>query len=134
MNSSTQPANNVNSQSNLEPPKKSRKPKTKKKNNPNTETNPYANLNNIKSIKIPENFEEREKLLQSLKNGISEIDLKIKNLKSKREYYSEIVEVINKELKEKKENLFKDKNKDSRISVIQEELYSMLLTKFYSCI
>lgn len=134
MNSSTQQSINLNTQSNLDPPKKKRKGNTKKKNASNTDTNPYANLNNIKSIKIPENFEEKEKLLQSLKTAISEIDLKIKNLKSKREYYSEITEVINKEIKDRKETQLKDKNKDSRISVIQEELYSMLIYKFYSCI
>jgi len=117
---------------NIEVNKKVRKLNTKKKNT--TETNPYANLNNIKSIKIPENFDEKEKLLQSLNNAISEIDLKIKNLKSKREYYVEIVEVITKEIKEKKEKSVKEKNKYSGISVIQEELYSMFLIKFYSCI
>ena len=62
--------------------------------------------------------------------AISEIDLNIKNLKSKREYYSEIVDVISREVKERKENLFKEKNKDSRISIIQEELYSMLILIF----
>lgn len=108
--------------------KKGKKPVSKK------EKNPLLNLNNIKSIKIPENFEEKEKLLQSLKNAVAEIDLKIKNLRSKREYYSEISEVLEKEIKERNEkNLIKNREQ-TNISVIQEELYSKLLFKFYSFI
>jgi hypothetical protein len=120
---------------NQEAPKKNRKKKNGENTTNNTKNNekdPYANINNIKSIKIPENFEEKEKLQQTLKNEISVIDLKIKNLKSKREYYSEIIEVLNKEIKEKKENLMFQKRNDAdyNISVIQEELYSMFLIKF----
>jgi hypothetical protein len=81
----------------------------------------YKNLKNIKSIKIPEKFEEKEKLFHSLKIAISEIDSQLKNLTSRREYYIELVDVLDKEISTKKE---KRGNNNSSISVIQEELYS----------
>ncbi len=90
----------------------------------------FADLNNIKSIKIPEKFEEKEKLLQVLKSSISDIDLKMKHLKSKREYYSEIVDILSQEIREKKERQLQSNKNTNQISVIQEELFSKFLIKF----
>jgi hypothetical protein len=97
-----------------------------------TEIN-YLN-NNIRSIKIPERFDEKEKLLISLKSAIGDIDLKIKNLKSKKEYYLEIISILDKDLTEKRERQLQLNKEQSNISVIQEELYSKFLLNFYSFI
>lgn len=96
--------------------------KKKKNNKPESKSQNFAN---IKSIKIPEIFEEKEKLLQGLKNSICDIDAKMKNLMSKRQYYTEIVEVLEKEIKERNLSLL-NRNNINEISVIQEELYSKL--------
>ena len=118
--------------------KKSRKNPRKKENNSvsqnNNNINPFTNLNNFKSIKVPEKFEEKEKLLSSLKNAVGDIDLQMKTLKSKREYYNEIVEVLEREIKERRERQLQINRDNSEISVIQEELYSKLLLNFYSFI
>jgi hypothetical protein len=117
--------------------KKSRKNPKKKENNAsqnNNIINPFTNLNNFKSIKVPEKFEEKEKLLSSLKNAVGDIDLQMKTLKSKREYYNEIVEVLEREIKERRERQLQINRDNSEISVIQEELYSKLLLNFYSFI
>jgi hypothetical protein len=98
----------------------------------NTEIN-YFN-NNIRSIKIPERFDEKEKLLISLKSAIGDIDLKIKNLKSKKEYYLEIISILDKDLTEKRERQLQLNKEQSNISIIQEELYSKFLLNFYSFI
>jgi hypothetical protein len=99
-----------------------KKPRKNIKKKQTTETTDFVqNLNNIKSIKIPEKFEEKEKLFHSLKIAISEIDSQIKNLKSRREYYIELVEVLDKEIIQKKNNKFQ---RNDSISIIQEELYS----------
>ena len=90
--------------------------------------------NNIKSIKIPERFDEKENLLVTLKGTIGDIDLKIKNLKSKKEYYLEIVAILDKDLKERRERQMQLNKEQSNISVIQEELYSKFLLNFYSFI
>lgn len=114
--------------------KKAKKQITKRKKIDNTNTNVYMNdlLNfnnkslNIKSIKIPEKFEEKEKLYHSLKLANNEIDSLIKNLTSKREYYTEIIDMLDKEIKEKRQN----EVKHDSISIIQEELYSKYLIKY----
>jgi hypothetical protein len=100
----------------------------------NTNTNPYSNLNNIKSIKIPEKFEEKEKLLSSLKSAMGDIDLKMKTLKSRKEYYNELVIVIERELIERREKLTLASRQNSNISIHQEELYSKTFINFYSSI
>jgi hypothetical protein len=117
------------------PGKKTKKNTRKKPENevrPNSEIN-YLN-NNIRSIKIPERYDEKEKLLISLKSAIGDIDLKIKNLKSKREYYLEIISILDKDLTEKRDRQLQLNKEQSNISIIQEELYSKFLLNFYSFI
>lgn len=93
-----------------------------------------SSMNDIKSIKIPEKFEEKEKLLQTLKHSIADIDLQMKNLRCRREYYIEIVEMVEKEVKERRELYYKAYSNNDQLSSIREELYSKLLIKFYSSI
>ena len=81
-------------------------------------------VNDIKSIKIPEKFDEKEKLMQNLRNAVGEIDIQMKNLKSRREYYNEILDVLDKEIQAKKELAMLMNRRDNKITVIQEELYS----------
>jgi hypothetical protein len=114
--------------------KKNKKNNTIKKQMSNNETYVYEKLSklnnkNFKSIKIPEKFEEKEKLFDSLKGAIGEIDMEMKNLKLKKEYYNELLEKLDKEIKIKKE-VDMLKNKPSDISIIQEELYSKFLVIF----
>ena len=87
-------------------------------------------LNTTKSIKIPERLEEKEKLLNGLKGEIIDIDTKIKVLKSRKEYYNEIIDLLEKEIKEKREKQMQLNRENSNISVIQEELYSMYCLNF----
>ena len=115
-------------------PKKGRKNTRKKADlNPthNINSNPYVDTNEIKSIKIPEKFEEKEKLLQVLRGAIGDINLKIKNLTSKREYYTEIVDLLTKELKERRDRQLQLNKDSNQISVIQEELFSKNLIKLF---
>jgi hypothetical protein len=98
--------------------------KARKKEQNTQSTNPYSNLNNIKSIKIPEKFEEKEKLLSSLKTNIGDIDLNIKNLLSRKEYYNELVGVLERELQEKRERQLLLRNVNSDVDAFQQELYS----------
>jgi hypothetical protein len=112
--------------------KKAKKATRKKENASQKELNPFANLNKFKSIKIPEKFEEKEKLLASLKSGVGEIDLKMKTLKSQREYYNELIEIIEKEIIERREKLIKTNRQNSGIANIQDELYSKYYLNFYS--
>ncbi len=87
-------------------------------------------LNFIKSLKIPENFEQKVKFLKDLKYVIEEIDLKMKIIITERQKYSEMIELVEKELKERNEkNISKNKG-DMRILTIQEELYSKFKFKF----
>lgn len=97
----------------------------KKEQNPNSNsTNPYANLNNIKSIKIPEKLEEKEKLLSSLKTNIGDIDFNIKNLLSRKEYYNELVGVLERELQERRERQLLLRSANSDVDAFQQQLYS----------
>lgn len=118
----------------MEVPIKKTKKITKKKADTIGSSNRETNNLNLKSIKIPERIDEKEKLLISLKSNIGDIDLKIKNLKSKKEYYLEIVSVLEKELNEVRERQIQLNKNNSNISVIQEELYSKFLLNFYSYI
>jgi hypothetical protein len=114
---------------NVDKPKKPRKAaatKTKKVAEPNDSCSFLQNLSNIKSIKIPDKFEEKEKLFHQLKIAISEIDAQIKNLTSRREYYMELIDVLDKDISTRKEK----RTKDTSISIIQEELYSKYFIMF----
>jgi hypothetical protein len=98
--------------------------KARQKEQNSQSINPYANLNNIKSIKIPEKLEEKEKLLSSLKSNIGDIDLNIKNLLNRKEYYNELVTVIERDLQERREKQILLRNANSDVDAFQQELYS----------
>jgi CII-binding regulator of phage lambda lysogenization HflD len=84
-----------------------------------TETSSFQGMNNIKAIKIPDKFEEKEKLLNTLKNKVSNIDTQIKTLNSQRDEYMELLEILDKEISTREGKRIKNK-----FSIIHEELYS----------
>lgn len=60
----------------------------------------------IKSLKIPENTVEKEKLMNNLKMAVTEIDMEIENLKLRKDYYLEIVSKISFDLEIKDQSIY----------------------------
>lgn len=89
-------------------------------------------LSELKSISIPHSFDEKQKLLLTLKNTIISIDNAIHLLIKKKDYYKEIVQSIEADFEKRNSLISKQALENDKIGMIQEELYSMLLTKFYS--
>ena len=64
-------------------------------------------LTEIKSIKIPENIIEREKLSCDLRLAVTEIDMEIENLKLRKDYYLEILYKVNSDLEKSNQSIYK---------------------------
>ena len=64
------------------------------------------NFKEIKSIKIPENIIEKEKLFSDLRVTVTEIDMEIENLKLRKDYYLEILSKVNLDLEISKQSIY----------------------------
>ena len=82
-------------------------------------------LSELKSINIPSQFEEKEKLMLTLKSTIVSIDNAIQLLVKKKDYYKEITQKIEKEIEEIKSIKAQQALHEDTIGAVQEELYSM---------
>ena len=82
-------------------------------------------LSELKSINIPSQFEEKEKLMLTLKSTIVSIDNAIQLLVKKKDYYKEITQKIEKEIEEIKSIKAQQALHEDKIGAVQEELYSM---------
>jgi len=60
--------------------------------------NNNISLCKIGTIKIPSEFEDKFELVSNLRLGITEIDEKMKELQSRKDYYNQLVEKIQNEL------------------------------------
>jgi hypothetical protein len=60
----------------------------------------------IKSIKIPENPSEKDKLMNDLKIAVTEIDMEIQNLKLRKDYYLEIISKISSDLEVNNQSIY----------------------------
>ena len=112
--------------------KNQKKPKKIKKS---LSSKTYLNsslLSELKSIVIPHSFDEKQKLLLTLKNTIISIDNAVQLLVKKKDYYKEIVQSIEADFEKRNSLISKQALENDKIGMIQEELYSMLLNKFYS--
>ena len=91
-------------------------------------------LSEIKSIPIPNTDEGKKELIKNLKISLIEIDNLINLLVKKRDYYYEIINSIEKEFMKKEEQQKKEKINQEKSNILIQELLSIYIIKFYSCV
>ena len=91
-------------------------------------------LSEIKSIPIPNTDEGKKELIKNLKLSLIEIDNLINLLVKKRDYYNEIINSIEKEFMKKEEQQKKEKRNQEKSNFLIQELLSIYIIKFYSCV
>jgi hypothetical protein len=82
------------------------KKKMKKKGGYDNNILKEKSLVEIKSIKIPENPSEKDKLMNDLKVAVTEIDMEIQNLKLRKDYYLEIISKISSDLEVNNQSIY----------------------------
>ena len=91
-------------------------------------------LSEIKSIPIPNTDEGKKELIKNLKISLIEIDNLINLLVKKRDYFNEIINSIEKEFMKKEEQQKKEKINQEKSNFLIQELLSIYIIKFYSCV
>lgn len=91
-------------------------------------------LSEIKSIPIPNSDDGKKELIKNLKISLIEIDNLINLLIKKRDYYNEIINSIEKEFMKKEEQQKKEKINQEKSNILIQELLSIYIIKFYSCV
>ena len=91
-------------------------------------------LSEIKSIPIPNSDDGKKELIKNLKISLIEIDNLINLLVKKRDYYYEIINSIEKEFMKKEEQQKKEKINQEKSNILIQELLSIYIIKFYSCV
>ena len=121
--------------------KKKKKRKNKKKQqieNEEISRNNFSKqkslLSEIKSIPIPNTDEGKKELIKNLKLSLIEIDNLINLLVKKRDYFNEIINSIEKEFMKKEEQQKIEKRNQEKSNFLIQELLSIYIIKFYSCV
>jgi hypothetical protein len=91
-------------------------------------------LSEIKSIPIPNTDEGKKELIKNLKLSLIEIDNLINLLVKKRDYFNEIINSIEKEFMKKEEQQKIEKRNQEKSNFLIQELLSIYIIKFYSCV
>ena len=91
-------------------------------------------LSEIKSIPIPNSDDGKKELIKNLKISLIEIDNLINLLVKKRDYYYEIINSIEKEFMKKEEQQKIEKRNQEKSNFLIQELLSIYIIKFYSCV